>query len=461
MRATTGGWGLAIVLAAAWGVAGCGDDDSGTDDAGRDDVAVDDGRDAAEDAGEEGTAEDAGETTGEDGGGGTGTLALQVIEYGDWPDLAEIPVGDVTVALDEPGGGRTELTTDAEGRVTFEGLDWSLGTAATTLYKDGYALASRVGIEEQAEELKLSIYAMEEVPPPEFVELSGTATMADPTHTLTVSATIPNEIFSLEGPAWTLPVMPGLEFTLIGVESSFNSTTGREIDRTIHGWLMADHAAVTAATTVALDFTTPAAATTVSGSFTLPSRADSRLRTAGYGLVSVYSDNYYTGLIGNSTHSDVSGDGNSIAYDVEYVQPAGAEPMTVFFVVTGDEFSRAMVGGYPTAGAHDAGLLDLPLLTVPATMSTRHPLHDPMQWQLFDTDVRVLVYLFRDEQTVWTVRGPDDATTIAIPDPPAGVDTTALLGTGLLEGTLYILQRDPTDTFTQKMAGGRTILLEQ
>jgi len=452
---------VTIVLAVLCGTVGCGDDDSGTDDAGRDDAAVEDGRDVAEDgAAEEGTTEDAGEVR-EDGDGGTGTLAIQVVEYGDWPDYPESPVDGVTVALDAPGGERTELTTDAEGRVTFEGLDWSLGTAAITLYKEGYALGSRVGLEEQAEELKASLASLEAFPPPDFVELSGTATMVDAAHDLVVSTTIPNEIFSQTGPDWTLPVMPGQDFTLVALESSIASGgTGREVDRTIHGWLMADHTAVTAPATIALDFTSPVTPSTVHGSFTLPARVGSRLRTAGYGLVSVYSDTSYTGLIGNSTYSDVSADGNSIDYDVEWVEPAGLEPATVFFVVSGDEFTRAIVEGYPTAGAHDAGLLDLPVLTVPATASTRHPLHDPMQWELYDTGVRVVVYVIRDDQVVWVVRAADDSTTLTVPDAPSTADTATLLGTGLLEGTLYLVQRDPTDSYTQKMSGGRMILLQ-
>jgi len=77
-----------------------------------------------------------------------GTLAVEVSILAPYPLVGTTPAASAVVALDPPGGDRIEPTTDADGRIVFEGIDWSAGRAAVTAHMPGMPLSSRVGITE-------------------------------------------------------------------------------------------------------------------------------------------------------------------------------------------------------------------------------------------------------------------------------------------------------------------------
>ena len=67
---------------------------------------------------------------------------------------------------------------------------------------------------------------------------------------------------------------------------------------------------------------------------------------------------------------------------------------------------------------------------VPA--SGKHPLHEPMEWELFDADVPfVRVWLYHSLDVVWQIDAGADATSMTVPQPPSGVDTNALFGSSM------------------------------
>ena len=105
---------IAVACLLAISIAGCGDDSKKVQDAGLD--------------------------------GGGGGESIIVVEWStdseDW-----VPMEGATVAFDAPGGERTETVSGADGKVTFEGVDWTLGTAAATAHQPDYALGSVVNID--------------------------------------------------------------------------------------------------------------------------------------------------------------------------------------------------------------------------------------------------------------------------------------------------------------------------
>jgi hypothetical protein len=453
-------WILAgTLVAAASFSAGCGDDSSPADDGGTDDA-----RDVPADEG--GADADADGDADGDGDGGTGTLSVLVVSSA-WPSDTETPVAGATVALDAPGGGRSELTTDATGHVNFTGLDWSAGTAAVTACNADMGLASRVGVVEADGEVKLEVFAME-YPPADFVEITGNSlNMISEANDLGVTATVPSESLSDTGPAWTMHIQPGVAFTLVGLESHQLEppVSHRGIKQFFDQWTVVEHAAVTAATAIDLDFDSTATPTptTVTGSFTGPTRSDSPLRNSGTGYFYVTSrGSQFTVTLGWPSTIDVNVDWTGYNYDGEYVQvPGVTDPMTVYIIATSNGVrSTAIVEGWPTDGAHDLGFIDLPTVTAPASFSTTHPMHSPIEWTAYDTDLECSVSVLRDGTSVWSIRGPTDATSITIPAAPSTVDLPTLLGTGVVESRLNLFRRDATDTYSERSIRTPIIILD-
>jgi hypothetical protein len=450
-------WSFALLFVAA---PGCGDDDSTPDDAGRDDAT-----EVADEAGADGDADgDADAEVADEGGGGTGTLTILVTAL-DPATEDGVPTAGVTVAADLPGGGRVEQTTGSDGRTTFEELDWAAGTAAATGWLDGYGLVSRVGITEEDGEIELSL-GLPLADDPERVELTGVAqNMADAEHhSLIVSGTTDGESFwsDAPGPDWSIQVAPGEPFTLVAVEFAPEPAPCVGcLSMPISGWVVQEQAALSAPATADLDFGTPASATSVTGTFQTVTRGDSPLRTPEYGYVSVF-DLESMAIVG-TINTTTLGSGGVISFDMEYVEvPAVTRPLTSFRVMgTGDWVSGVLLEGYPTAGTQEFQFLDTPRMIAPATPSARHALHDPLEWELFDSAVTPVLYLTDDELVVWRIRGPEDATTMSVPEAPADADLEALLGTGLVGGRFYFYHRNDTDEFSDHYVQSGLYIFQQ
>ncbi|MBI5488106.1 MAG: hypothetical protein HY905_12305 [Deltaproteobacteria bacterium] len=451
-------WMTMIGLACA-AAAGCGDDDSAVDDGGRDDVVREDG---AADADANGDAEpDAEGDGGGEGDAATGTLSVLVTAY-EWYDPDGHPAEGATVALDKPGGERVEETTEADGRATFDAIDWSLGEAAVTAALEGYVVNSRTGVVEADGEVELGVGRRG--PSPDLVELSGTVTgMAADANTLSVGTTVHGESYWSSGPDWSIQVEPGAAFTIVAAERhSGAGSTGQHLEMTVDHWLLVDHAAITGATTFDLDFATGATPTVVEGSFPMPARVESRLRTSGLGWITTYLT-VGSATVGYPTATDPSSDWNSVVYTVEYVEPPGVaveDVRTQYCLVQNDDYSCAIEDGYPGAGVQSVTLLDLPQMTHP-TGVTPYPLHDPVEWEAWDNDVYPLLILEDDIGRVWTIRGPMDGTSIVVPALPSIVDEAELLGTGVVEGSFAIYRlRADDDTQWETVAAVTPLILE-
>ncbi|MBN1770603.1 MAG: hypothetical protein JXB32_05020, partial [Deltaproteobacteria bacterium] len=435
---------------------GCDDDSSPA----ADDAAAGDADAHAEDADADAHAEDADA----DEGGATGTLNVLVLGPPVWPDYQWNPVEDALVAFDLPGGGRSETTTDAAGRATFDRFDWAAGAGAVTAGKNGLGLASEVGLDGTQGDVTLVL------PDPDpragRVELTVSAVnMTDVSHPWEVMAVGVDQVYASGGGAFDLviDVPPGTPLTLHAGEWEGWTLTADGLDNVIYSWVAQEVAPISGPATAEIDFAAPALpSTTVSGSFPLPADPDSPLRQRDayvvvWTMIGPNPGRHFlpvatTGL-GGPTHIGRSVDGDSVEYTVQYVTPPGAVgPVTRYTMETlgssgGAPYSCVDVAGYPASGAQTFTHLEVPTVHAPTTV---HALHDPVEWDLFDGGVTPTLHIRTTrvavcDTDVWRVSAPTDATSLVVPQPPAGFDTVALLGTDLIRGRIGILADDPGD----------------
>jgi hypothetical protein len=431
---------FALLLMFTANTSACSDDDSGP---GHPDASTDGGVDGGPD------------TDGEVDGGETSSFALYVADFTDSMDSSDVPLAGAVVALDKPGGERVEKTTGADGWVEFDGIDWSLGTAATTVYKENYVMRSVVNIrQEHVEEFNGELWMglLPRNPETDIVQVEGTAeNMVSNTNFLGVYSPNFKTQHQHKGPVWSLDVEPNTPFTLVGVEfdPEDEPVSDRGISQDLVQWVTVEHSGVSDATTlVELDFAASTDAThTVDGSFALPTRSESLLRTNTLGYVGVvnFNNSVFSSFFGFPRFSDISADENRFEYTLEWIEPSGATDVyTQYYVINNFEhyFSSIWVPGYPTAGQQDFTLLDLPRLIAPSDPSENHPLHEPLQWETFDEDLYALLFLNRGDGDIWKISTKDVGTGITVPQPPSTVDREAFLGTSRVGGALYFGHQD-------------------
>jgi hypothetical protein len=403
---------------------------------------------------------------GPDDGGETATLTVAVTGPSQWPDYGSSPVAGAAVAFDAPGGGRFEAATDGEGRVAFEGVDWSLGRGAVTAWAEGYGLASRVGLDGSAAQTTLSLPDVREWPRPGCVELSGRSlNLPEHFNVLTVLATVPSRWFHDVPPGWSIAVPSATPFTIVANASGPTTILGQlhGYDRTEELWLTPDHDAIDAPATMDLDFAAPLPTTTVSGSFPVPPREDSPLRE-GAGEVYVQWNRLENGHgtfeslanIGYCKHIETAADGNAILYDIR--SPSVTDNL--------DPSSSAWIEGYPTSGAQDVALLDCPRMIQPAEPIIPYALHEPIEWELFDVGVQVELQIIRENETatplteLWSVWTETDAGSLTVPEPPVAADVAGLLGTGTVQARLKLVSLTPGEPCYRRIAtSGRFALI--
>lgn len=346
------------------------------------------------------------------------------------------------MAFDEPGGARVEKTTGADGKVTFDGIDWSAGSAAVTGYLDGFVLNSRVNLDEQSvadldrveDAVPLWLVDTTVPTPPETITVTGSVEgMLDTSHRVVVNVVgvltgsewsgTANGTFSVEAPSGEPYTLQVLET----VQSNLPSGQGYQMDIfQVANITMAESTEDVSG--VVLDMaanlvTTKTADVTVS----TPTRADSPVRTGlGVGLVCPLNSSFCTGW---STHIDISSDGNRFEDSLLWHEPSWAtDVVTSFRVYDGNNLVALWeVPSWPTAG--DMGAIpDTPSWVVPAEGVTPG-VHDPFEWTLNNDDVpTVRLYVRRNQSNVWIIDAGADATSATIPELPTTADSDSLLG---------------------------------
>ena len=181
--------------------------------------------------------------------------------------------------------------------MTFEGLDWSLGTAAVTVHLEDLALHSVVGIDGSEEEITVGLYLVD--PAADWVTISGTASnMTDTTHRVDMNASCGFTSHNDVGPDWSMRVEPGVDFTMRVVElDPITDEPPRVTSQDFINWVLIEHEAVTADTTVDIDFSTAVTPSSVSNSITMPTfRSDSPLMGTTYSYAITYAGRLAVGF---------------------------------------------------------------------------------------------------------------------------------------------------------------------
>jgi hypothetical protein len=431
---------LLALLALGWNVLGCGSSSPEQPDA-----AVQQDATAQQDAAPSG--------------------AFTVVVYtagftGPFRGLLDHPFQGATVAAELPGGETREVTTGSDGKATFTGVDWSLGTAAVTAWAPGMRPWSYSGIGAQDTDLPTWLHPL--AAPPKAT-VSGTAqNLPDVSQgELDVSASNGLSSSTTSTSSFSLDVQTGVDFSLLGVAWVSSSMTGRDWTVTVGGWARVDHAAITADATIDLDFATPVTAVGFSGTLVLPTKADDRFRTRSIGTGNVWTlESGGAFSLGGIFQSTVAGDGNSLGYAGEYVQFAGATIMTTYQLVVESSLqpdtwrgSSVIQRGYPEDGAQITGFLTEPLITT--DVSNPVPLHSPIAWTMPDGATQAVLTVYKDGAPVWYVWSLPGAGTLTLPGLPTAVDANDLLGGGALKGRITaVADIDPTTNVWRRSAYG-------
>ncbi len=399
--------------------AGCGDDDSSGNN---NNVQADAGVDAA---------------TGD-------TVRFKAVEM-DTESATYVPVAGVLVAFDAPDGERTEVTTGADGLATFEGVDWSQGDAAVTMYLEGYALVSAVNLDEtsyndsldESQSVPVPLQPLQ-APAPDSVTLSGSATgMDDPTRQLVVNtpaildAVANSEFHGTGTQTWSVDVPTGEPFILQAIEGEYTAlSSGQGYNAPIYQVMQMEYGPVSAdETDIELDFDAYGMTTyTADVSVTMPTRTDSPIRTGGipYCFVCASNSAYCHGW---PTYEDVVDNHNRIDLSFLWVDPDYVEDTYWFCRVTGDngEVALSKYEGKPTQDQVET-LIDAPTWVTPADPTVAHDITEPLEWTFYE-DVNVTYISFAANNIArWIIYAGPNATTATVPEPPTGVSYSTALG---------------------------------
>ena len=436
-------WGAVGLCALAVGCGGSSDEPA---------ASPGDGGSGGAEAGSEAGTEDAAieaESGGEDvapDATGTPSVELSIVEISDLPtvltsidDLFALPpLEGVTLAVDAPDGTRREFTSDAQGKATVPDFGEPDDIVVITAFKAGYALASWEAPVSRIGETPL-LFIQSTTPTP-LVTISGTAVgMTDTANQLLVVPTTSYEKSQNAGGAFSLGVPAASPFSLVGLEfGGCSPACARCTCQSFLGWTRKDHDAITADTTVDLDFAQSLAPVHTTGTIELPEREDSRLRV-------IARPYFTTNSFGAVPHgfpltTALSPDGASFTYTAEHVVWDGAPDTSTQYVLTdnvGRARSSVIVDGYPQPDAVVSGFLDTPEMTNPPGMTTSTSMQDAFAWVPRETtNARVLLY--RGGTMIWSA-SVDSASSVKLPHLPSTADSAEVLGTDPLDAYLILM----------------------
>lgn len=367
--------------------------------------------------------------------GSTGTLSITVVSQDGvfWQNywLADTastaPLSGATVAADLPDGRREELTTGADGKVTFEDVGWPSGTAAVTAHADGHIMRSLVGISEADGEQTLYLLRVKQQP--EMVEVSGTAQNLEPDYNnIRVGATAWGYMDGGNKTDYTVLVEKGKPFALYGMHTILELTGTQDTSEQCLGWTKADHQGATGPITLDLDFADKLTPVQVTGTFDLPATDGSPLAAEGEPSFSVRKQGT-SALLGLTTTSTKQQDG-TFAFEGEYIELAdttGIQTTYHAMTLTYWDGSFIEIEGYPEDGAVVSDFLDVPNLE-PASYSLQPKA--PIAWSNPDPDVIPMIHLYRQDTSLpaWIVEGMSGASSLTLPEVPSTVVASKLVG---------------------------------
>lgn len=378
-----------------------------------------------------------------------------------------IPLQGATVALDAPSGERFEAVTDSEGKVTFADIDWTLGSTTVTAHLDGYSIVTIAAFDASVVEEDLVLYLYSLNPEqPETVTISGTLTgVVDLAHTCyvnVINTMVGTEWIGTGDQTWGIRVPRGQPFTIQGEESEDQYLpSGQGYQRTFYRVTHRDFDPIDVNTSgVVLDLADFQVQTyTADTWFSTPPRPDSPLRSAFPHCFACARNSRY--CVGWPTYIDISADKSRFDASMLWTEPSWVEePVISCQVANSQGLGSAVIytNGYPQPGELNP-LIDVPRWIAPANPTMAHPLHDPLEWELFDPDVNIQLNVYGLNQLVWVAYPGPNAESLTLPAPPSSVDPAALLGTQPLTSYLYAYYYDEAGENLMGYSLAQSILL--
>jgi hypothetical protein len=350
---------------------------------------------------------------------------LVVDRQGEPLEGAEVAIGTAD--------GVTEGSTDAEGRVRFEGvmpatveyvIAWREGHRFTADYRVSTGMQPDYPIEVQSLEAT----------PPELVTVSGSIFgKAEPGNTVVISSTrgpLQNIVFSFDD-SYQIGVPPEQAFSLVAVEldDSTFAYTERGYTQDLHGWTVASSDGVDEPAEIDLDFDTPTTPSIYAGYFTTPE--DPLLLAEGYPNSNVVNPGG-SALIGLPTYFDIADTGDRYNLEMEWLDLPGEPARTILEVATYDEREIStfqLVDGLP-ALRHSSTFLP-PAYPTAETFA----IDETIAWPAIDGHEQAQLHVYGDEVPIGTVIVPGNATEVTIPALPSAAEP-AVVFAGALHGAI-------------------------
>ncbi len=436
---------LALILAMTLGMA-CSDDDTNNNPAADGGVSQKDGGGNADGAGGDMKA-------------AASTLTVMVKTVASRSDYSKTATGSgVTVLATLPDGKKEEKKTGSDGKVVFDKVDWSKGTASFTAYLAGHSLTSMTGL--TAKESSRTVYLVK-LPAAKAVTVSGKAVNMSSAHPLLlVTSSTPNASLTHATTSQvSLKVPAGESFNLVGLNYKTNhKPTDRNSDFGIKGWTSVSSSALTKDGSAAdLDFSKPLTPTKFKGTVMLPPSTASLLYSGSRAWVRVTSmDSALTQMVGMGFKTTLSA-GKSFAFEGEYVKPAGVKKfVTQYTLNVGGGISSAVnVVGEPKDGFTADKLLDVPSLITPSSATTPARIWSTVEWSASEKTAVPGISINNSEGAFWLVSAPPGTAKIELPDAPAAADLNKIFGAGTLDASVGLCaERDPKTYMCGRYASG-------
>lgn len=384
----------------------------------------------------------------EGGGPATGALAVKVLQidgaylpslacyqaaddmgwFGDLKTLQ--PAAGATIVADLPGGQRVEATAGADGRVTFDGVLWSAGTAALTAYREGHRVHTIAGISEADGEQTLYLHRAK---PPAVITVSGMARNLPPgAASMGVGGSTYGNSYEGSAPAYQLAVQRDEPFTLVAFAANVFTSVS--------------HPGAPEDVTEDLDFSKPLAPQRVTATISLPATGAPAPPAGPRFWVRQWGSSLILGITAKRAEQSTG------VWSVAgiYVEPPNPEGVYTSYIVeagTNWHASFIVVAGPPAEGAKVEGFLPLPELIQPQDLATPMEWTAPIEWSAPEPQVVPVLYLVDNTtgETRWAVEGRPGMTRLTLPALPANAAGTSVLGAAPLTARLrFCADKDAT-----------------
>ncbi len=394
---------------------------------------------------------DTGTTTGGD------PVDIRVLE------LDETPIAGAVVALDRPGGARTEAMTNADGIARFE-VDWANGPFDFVAWAAGFTVRAMVRrdralYESAINEGALTIYLVPATQA-ETITVSGTITgRASATTNFYVYNTASFSNSSGRADTFMLEIPPSTPFQILVLETDYRAGTGRDFTNSaVRSVLLPEQPGSATDITLDIDLSTNTVTPIeVMGSFVVPAvtTSDTFFDTAQL-YVTVFNGGDVRFAMGGPTLGRFVESPRSVEYGLQYVLPAAAtEPQSFYALVDGDRRSQATRDGVPVAGPQALDLLPVPEVRELSPGTFPRVFDNVVLLNAVDEASTGVVFSNGGYER-YRILAPAGAGHVVIPPLPTGAEAAGILEGGVSRQVTFCVLTGtvPSEQYCERFASG-------